>query len=171
MKFQKDKLSIICILGIILLYSYYYFLSLSPRNVEILLAGIKGFFKQIYIISIFLAAFGFLLLLYYLFITDSLTDTQINKLFLGAILVIVISILWMPLSLQYSENKSKIYQFMILVVLFSVVFSSLYIISIVDNVDDRKNKNTLKLARFGMYYFLFHTFILDSLTWSFNFFY
>jgi hypothetical protein len=171
MKFQKDKLSIICILGIILLYSYYYFISLSPRNLEILWAGIKGSFKKIYMISIFLAAFGFLLLLYYLFITDSLTETQINKLFLGTILVIIISMLWMPLTLKYSENKSKTYQFMVLIVLFSVVFSSLYIISIIDNIDDKKNKKELKLTRFGMYYFLFHTFILDSLAWSFNFFY
>ncbi len=171
MKFPKDKLSIISILGIILLYSYYYFLSLSPRNLEILWAGMKGSLKYIYMISIFLAAFGFLFLLYYLFITDSLSEKQINKLFLGAILVITISMLWMPLSLKYSQNKSKTYQFMVLVVLFSVVFSSLYIISIIDNVDDKKNKKSLKIARFGMYYFLFHTFILDSLTWSFNFFY
>ncbi len=171
MKFPKDKLSIIYILGIILLYSYYYFLSLSPRNLEILWAGMKGSLKNIYMISIFLAAFGFLLLLYYLFITDSLTSSQINKLFIGAILVIVISMLWIPLSLKYSKNKSKIYQFMILVVLFSIAFSSLYIISIIDNIDDKKNKNFLILARFGMYYFLFHAFILDSLAWSFNFFY
>ncbi len=171
MKFPKDKLSIISILGIILLYSYYYFLSLSPRNLEILWAGMKGSLKNIYMISIFLAAFGFLFLLYYLFITDSLSEKQINKLFLGAIIVIVISMLWMPLTLKYSENKSKTYQFMVLVVLFSVVFSSLYIISIIDNVDDKKNNKSLKLAKFGMYYFLFHNFILDSLTWSFNFFY
>ena len=171
MKFPKDKLSVISVLGIILLYSYYYFLSLSPRNLEILWAGIKGFMKQIYMISIVLAALGFLLLLFYLYKTDSLTSSQINKLFIGAILVIVISMLWMPLSLQYSKNKSKTYQFMTLVILFSVVFSSLYIISIIDNVDDKKNKNTLKLARFGMYYFLFHTFVFDSLAWSFNFFY
>ena len=171
MKFPKDKLGIISVLGIILLYSYYYFLSLSPRNLEILWAGIKGCLKQMYMLSILLAMVGFLLLLFYLYKTDGLTPIQANKIFIGAILVIVISMLWMPLSLKYSQNKSKLYQFMILSVLFSVAFASLFIISVIDNIDDKKNKNMLKIARIGMYYFLFHTFIFDSLAWSFNFFY
>ncbi len=170
MNFPKDKLVILCVLGIILLYSYYYFITISPSNLEILWAGIKGFYRNMYIFSMILAAVGFMFLLYYFYVS-SLSESQINNLFVGAVLVILILMLWMPLSLKYSKNKSKTYQFMVLVVLFSVVFATLYIISIIDNIDDKKNKDILNLARFGMYYFLFHTFILDSLTWSFNFFY
>ena len=68
MEFNNTYFSIISILGILLLYSYYYFINLKKSNLRDLWGRIKPDTKlyNFYLISIVLAALGFVLMMYYL---------------------------------------------------------------------------------------------------------
>lgn len=170
MKFNTEYIIIISILGIILLYSYYYYAQKNQNNVLKLWGRIKGNFLYVYYASMLLSAIGFLFLFYYLFLTNSLTRDQINKMFIALILIIAVSIIWMPLSLYYLKNKKDIYKYLIIFVLLVVSFSILYFITILNNVKEDKNILQKKLALMGMTYFFIHCFFFDSLIWSYNFF-
>jgi hypothetical protein len=168
MKFGNNNILIISILGVILLYSYYYFLKYDPK---LLLWGkIKGNLLNIYYISMILSLIGFILLFYYLIINNNFTQNDINKLLFSLICIIVLSMFWMPLSLYYLKNKSTLIKYLDLLVLFLVALSTFYLLTVLYNANDNKNIISKRLAFSGMIYFFIHTFFFDFITWSYNFF-
>lgn len=168
MKFNTEYIIIISILGIILLYSYYYFA--QKDNVLKLWGRLKGNFLYVYYASMLLSLIGFLFLFYYLFLTHTLTKDQINKMFISLIVIITVSTMWMPLSLYYLKHKEDIYKYLIIFILLIVAFSILYFITVLNNVTENKYILEKKLALAGMIYFFIHCFFFDSLMWSYNFF-
>ena len=169
MKFDTKYIIIIAILGIILLYSYYYFAK-NTENVNKLWGRIKGNFLNVYYLSMILSAIGFLLLFYYLIISNNFTEDQVNKLFIALLLIVIVSMIWMPLSIYYLKNKKDLYKFLIYIVLFIVAISSLYLIYILNQTDEYKLKLYKNLALIGMIYFFIHAFFFDFLMWTHNFF-
>ena len=169
MKFYTSYIIIVAILGLILLYSYYYFGSTS-NNVQQLWGKVKGNLLNIYYISMLLSALGFLFLFYYLLVSKSLNNDQINKLFISLILILVMSMIWMPLSLYYLKNKKTIYKYLIYLVLFIVAISILYFILVLNSVQEVNFKTSKLLAMIGMIYFFIHCFFFDFLLWTHNFF-
>jgi hypothetical protein len=169
MKFDRTYIFIISILGIILLYSYYYY-GTTTKNPLRLWGRIDGNFRNVYYLSMILSTIGFLLLFYYLINTNVLTTDNINNIFYGLLGIVVISIFWMPLSIEYLNKKSLLYKFLIIFVLLLVAISTLYVIYILNSIKDTVNPISHTLALYGMIYFFIHAFFFDSLLWSFNFF-
>jgi hypothetical protein len=168
MKFGINNIIIISILGIILLYSYYYFLKYDPK---LLLWGrIKGQFLNLYYISMVLSLIGFILLFYYLIINNNFTQIEVNKLLFSLIAIIVISMFWMPLSLYYLKYKNTLIKYLDILVLFLVALSTFYLLRILYNTNDTKNIIANRLALAGMLYFFIHVFFFDFISWSYNFF-
>lgn len=168
MEFDKKYIGIIAILGILLLYSYYFFA--KKNNVQKLWGNIHGKLLLIYYISMILTAIAFLLFFYYLFISTSFEKKQTYHIFIALSLVIILSMFWMPLSLQYMKNKSPFIKFSIYAVLFFIPCAVLYIIHSCINIKENKYKIEKKIAIFSMIYFFIHTFFLDFLLWTHNFF-
>ena len=169
MQFNKNYIFIVFILGILLLYSYYYYIQKNPKFME-LWGKIKPPFIYVYYISMLLSAIGFLLFFYYLFLSNSFNSEQINKLFIALILILVISMFWMPLSFNYLKNKNNLNKILVLITLFLVALSILYLLYVLYNVNETKYKFNKELGFYGMLYFFIHCFFLDFITWSYNFF-
>jgi len=169
MEFNKVYIFILAILGIILLYSYYYFFK-NDNNSKKLWGRINGSLLNIYYVSMLLSTLGFLLLFYYIVTSDIFTKNNINLIFGLLIAIIVISMFWMPLSLYYVKNKSELIKYLIIIVLFLVALSTLYLLYVLKNINDKYNELSKNLALIGMTYFFIHAFFFDTITWSYNFF-
>jgi hypothetical protein len=165
MEFNRIYIFILAILGIILLYSYYYFFKTDNNSIK-LWGRIKGNLLKLYYVSMLLSALGFLLLFYYIVTSNIFTQNNINLIFGLLISIIVISMFWMPLSLYYMKNKSEVIKYLIIFILFLVALSTLYLLYVLKSINDKNNK----LALIGMTYFFIHAFFFDTITWSYNFF-
>lgn len=165
MKFNIEYIIFISILGIILLYSYYFYAQKS--NVLQLWGKIKGDLLIVYYTSMVISAIGFLLLFYYLINSNKFTKELNMQIFISLILIVGISIFWMPLALNYLKNKKDIIKYLIILVLLIVAFSTLYLIYLLYQINDNSIEN--KLAKAGMIYFFIHAFFFDSLLWTYNF--
>jgi len=169
MKFPIHYFLIIGILGIILVFSYYYYAVNTP-NVLRLWGKIKSPFLYIYYISIFISSLLFLLLLFYLAISKNLEKNDINKLFITICSIIFFSLFWMPFSIEYLKNHDNFIKLLVYLVLFLVSLSSFYLLIILNNINDNQNIILKNIALYGMIYFFIHVFILDFIIWSYNFF-
>ncbi len=169
MKFDTKYIIIIAVLGLILLYSYYYF-GTTTQNVNKLWGRIKGNLLNVYYLSMILSAIGFLLLFYYLIISNNFNKDQVNSIFIALLLIVGVSILWMPLSIYYLKNKKDIYKILIYIVLFIVAISSLALIITLNKTKENKLVFYKNLAMVGMIYFFIHAFLFDFLIWTYNFF-
>ena len=168
MRFSNSHFFVIFVLGVILLYSYYYFLAEDPNNISALWGTIKGNLLSFYYVSMLLSALGFIALVVYLFNTNNLTNGQIKQLFLSMMAIVVISMLWLPISLLYLKDKNMSYRIMDLIVLFLVAASSFYCAYVLYKIKDKEHQVLKNVALGGMSYFFFHTFFLDFITWSSN---
>lgn len=169
MKFPFYYFLIIGILGMILLYSYYYY-AINNSNVLKLWGKIKGNLLNIYYLSMIISAISFLFFLIYLVISNSLRNDEVNKLFIGIILIIIFSMFWMPLSLKYLKKNNLYNKFLIYLVLFIVSISSFYLLIIINNITDNKNTILKNISLYGMIYFFIHVFFFDFILWTNNFF-
>jgi len=170
MKFIDFLFYFLGLLGLLLLYSYYYFANQNKSNLTNLWGRIKLPLKTYYINSMILSAFGFLSLLCYLAKTQSIKDNQSTTNIIWALYVIVIlSLFWMPLSLCYLKKGRPVWlKYNIIGILLAIAIASLYAVSVIKNTTGPKLYK--QLAFYGMVYFFCHTFFLDTLFWSSNFF-
>ena len=171
MKFNKEYIFIISILGIILIYSYYYYVKKNYAIVNQLWGDIikSKNILNIYYLSMFLSLIGFLFLFYYLMINNTFTQNNIYHIFILLISIVIFSMFWMPLSLYYLKNKNEIIKYLILFVLFIVALSSFLLVVTLMQIPNSKNNISYILAIIGMIYFFIHTFFFDFIYWSYNF--
>jgi hypothetical protein len=167
MKFNRNYIIILSILGLILLYSYYYFFR-NNKNSPKLWGKIRGNLLNVYYISMLLSTIGFLLLFYFLVTSSNFTLDTANNIFYALLSIIIISMFWMPVSLQYLNNNKLYIKILILIILLIVAFSTLYLLNNVHKIKDESISK--KLAIIGMIYFFIHAFFFDSIIWSYNFF-
>lgn len=160
------------ILGSILLFSYFYLGSNKDKKVlEKLWGNIKGNKRYFYIISIFIAAIGYLYMTYFLAVDVKNNKNVLNQLLIYQIIIIIFSMLWMPLSIRYLSNKNIILKILIILVLFIVGIAALANTITLRKLEVSKNLITKKnLAIAGSAYLFFQTFIMDFLSWNYNFF-
>jgi hypothetical protein len=165
---------IVVTLGIVLLYSYYYLSTSNKKIVKDLWGNIRNIkhLIPVYIGSMFLSAAGFLSALYYLYKTTSLTLYEKKIIPIALMVIIIVSIFWMPLSLNYLKSKEKpsYLKYTIIAVLSIVAFASLYSTVLINTIREKNYKLEQKVATIGMSYFFIHTFFFDNLSWSYNFF-
>ena len=159
----------ILVFGAFLLYSYYRLGTQTPY-VNKLWGSIKNNLKNFYTFSILLCAIPYLTTLYYVNTSKSIDIHIKNNILCGLLCIVLFSIFWMPLSILYllkKEDKTMIQQ-LVLITLFLVACSALYVVM---NLHQIKSNDLLyKISYYGMCYFLFHVFVLDFITWSYNFF-
>ena len=164
MEFNRLYLIIISILGLLLLASYKFLYSVK------LWGKIDGNFRYWYSISMLFAALGFIFMMIYMLVSKSFTNSDVSQLFITSLVIIIVSMLWMPVSLQYYKHPSFWSKSIIMLILLVVALAGLYAIIKIYLVKEL-NHNTLKImAILGMKYFFFHTFVLDFITWPKNFF-
>jgi len=169
MRFPFYYFIIIGILGLILLYSYYYYAVNTP-NVLKLWGKIKNNFLYTYYISIFISVLLFLFLLSYLAISKNFEKNDINKLFIAISSIIFFSLFWMPLSIQYLKKHNYFTKFLIYLVLFLISLSSFYLLTILSNINDSQHIVLKNISFYGMIYFFIHVFCFDFILWTYNFF-
>ena len=173
-RIEFSSFLIIVSLGTILLYSYYYLSTNNKKIVKDLWGNIRNIkhLIPVYIGSMFLSAAGFLSALYYLYKTTSLTPYEKKIIPIALMVIIIVSILWMPLSLNYLKSKAKpsYLKYAIIAVLSIVAFGSLYSTVLINTIREKNYKLEQKIATIGMSFFFIHTFFFDNLSWSYNFF-
>ena len=173
MIFNRNYIITISLFGIILLYSYYYFLKDNNNNTLKLWGSIKGNLLNIYYLSMIITAFGFISLLFYLLYSNNFSKNDILKMFIYISMIILVSILWTPLALEYLKTKKDIYKYLTLFVLFLVALSTLLLLITLYNVNDTNNSKYIlykNIALIGMSYFFIHVFLFDLILWSYHFF-
>ena len=138
-------------LGIVLLYSYYYLATKNKTLVNALWGNIR-YIKHlipVYVVSILLSVIGFLSALYYLYKTTSLTPYQKQMIPIALILIVFVSMFWMPLSLNYLKinNKTKMTDFSQAIFRFRKLNRGTYlsIILIENDIEDKELKNNDKI--------------------------
>ena len=169
MSFNSFYLFIIIIFGLLLLYSYYEFLY-NLNSMEIFWGAIKGNLRKFYMISLIVIIFAFILLLFYLMNTNSLTEIEGFKIFISLFGITIFSLFWLPLSLlyvNYNMNKNLI-KFLVIITLFLVSISAFYFLTVFKNIKD--NSLFKKIVFFGMIYLFCHVFFLDFILWDYFFF-
>ena len=169
MSFNSFYLFIIIIFGLLLLYSYYEFLA-NANSMEVFWGAIKGNLRTFYMISLGVIICAFILLLFYLMNTNSLTEIEGFKIFIALFGITIFSLFWLPLSLlyvNYNKNKSFV-KLLIIITLFLVAFSAFYFLIVFKNIKD--NSLYKKIVFFGMIYLFFHVFFLDFIFWDYFFF-
>ena len=169
MSFNSFYLFIIIIFGLLLLYSYYEFLA-NANSMEIFWGAIKGNLRTFYMISLGVIICAFILLLFYLMNTNSLTEMEGFKIFIALFGITIFSLFWLPLSVlyvNYNKNKSFV-KLLIIITLFLVAFSAFYFLTVFKDVKD--NSLYKNIVFYSMVYLFCHVFFLDFIFWDYFFF-
>ncbi len=171
MNFPIQNTFFIALLGAILLYSYYYFSKKYPSSIESLWGKIKGKTRQFYYYSIAFCFICYIFIFLYLFSKKDLSENTIYKITLAISGMILASMIWMPLSIQYLKEKTSLLFTMITLTLLLVSIFAFYLIIIIQNQsEDKYHMKILKsIALISSSYFFFQVFFLDFIYWNLNF--
>ena len=157
------------IFGLLLLISYYYLGSNNSRIVEKLWGNIKGNKRKLVVLSMLVTGVLYLFTVYYIgFLTDHLDKDKINNIVLYQIILILASMLWMPLSINYLNKKELLTKIAVILILFIVAMCAMTILYKIFRLKDKGKYKNMALLGAGMLFF--HTFFLDFLDWNYNFF-
>lgn len=171
MNFPIKNTLFIALLGTILLYSYYYFSNKYPSAIEKLWGNIKGKTRQFYYYSIALCFICYIFIFLYFFSKKDLDENTIYKITLAISGMILASMIWMPLSIQYLNEKTSLIFTMITLTLLLVSIFAFYLIIIIQH--QKENTNYMKIlkaiALLSASYFFFQVFVLDLIFWNLNF--
>ena len=154
-----DLIILITILGILILSSYYYYISKSNSDInEKLWVNIHEKYRPIYILMMLAATIGFLSLVYY--ISNNEID---NKLLFSVILMFILipAIFWMGLTYESIRiNKKSPY---VTIVLLLTCLASVYMSVLLNqmNID-----NIIQLL-FSL--FTIHVTLLDGIIWNYKY--
>ena len=173
-KRQKYLFFIINIIGgSLVLFSYAHGLITHVDLRDSLWGGIPGNIKPFYVVSMFMAAFGYFFFTNYILKkiffneNDNLSLLRlINILYAG---IIFPSVMWMPMTFEYLLNGSIELWWLIRMVLFVVGVSSslLFILLLFFNFKNKSNFQFMSIL--GIFSFWVQTMILDALVWPIYF--
>lgn len=169
MNFPLHNTLFIALLGFILLYSYYYFSQKYPSIIESLWGTIKGKTRQFYFYSIGFCFLCYIAIFIYLFSKNNLTSPQIEQITVAISTMIIASMLWMPLSIQYHFHKTNILKSLIIITLLLVSLSAFYLILLLSELKETslKMKYLRNISVLGSMYFFFQVFVLDFIFWNY----
>lgn len=176
----NQKISLLAvniILGAILVYSYYHYITKGGVPINTLW-GKVGKVKNLYLLSMILSFLGYAALL--IFVVLKTPNTKINgamisNLMVIQVIIITISMIWLPMTLLYLKERSnkQLTMFAVLVTLFIVALASAKQFLIVKNITPENNQcaRTMKtLGVLGAGIIFVHTFFLDFIGWNIGFF-
>jgi hypothetical protein len=140
--------------GILLIYSYYYFLKdKSSNEIEKYWGSIDGNKREFYKLSMFFCVLGMLKIVYDIYNSPK---KDFNDEAYGFFLLIFVSMFYLPLTIQYTKKPSTLLFIAIVSTLFFVAIGSLILYK--------------KYPSIGSKYLMFHLFFLDLFYWSYSFF-
>ena len=140
--------------GGLLLYSYHYYLKdKSPTTIEKYWGGITGNTRKVYILSMFLCVISMLSLVRKIYLQNK---ANYQDEFYGLLLLIVSSMFYLPLTIQYVKNPSMMTFINIVSTLFYVALGAVVLYRLYPGLDTG--------------YLVFHLVVLDLFYWSYNFF-
>lgn len=165
------------IFGTILIYSYYHYITKSGVPIK-KLWGKAYKVNKLYLVSMILAALGYLIVLIFSIFKTPNTKTNhviLSNLMIIQALIVVVSMLWLPVTLIYIKMKiNKLFIMLaILLILFIVAMTSAKQFLLVKSLIPENNNcaKTMKiLANLGAGYFFIHTFFFDFIGWNIGFF-
>lgn len=162
------------ILGSILLYSYYHYIQNGGVSDKSLWGNMYPYRKYVGFHMI-IAALGYIMVLVYSVCCVTNTNV-IRDLMITQLIIVAISMVWMPLSISYIKSGYKNYFIAIGVVitLLIVALASFNQILILNTNSPKTKNNTThilyRLALFGSLVFCFHTGVIDLIGWNIGFF-
>ena len=157
--------------GFAVIASYAAGLISHPNTEELLWGRITPALKSVYLVSMPLAAVGYLLFLYFIFFHIDARTVHIGGfngfLVLDVIflVILVFSAFWMPLTFKLIETQSSGWWFSIRLVLFAVGLASLALLCSLLVIDQKEPAWSYWLAVAGAAMFFIQTGILDSFIW------
>ena len=152
-----------------MLFSYY--LASKTKNFELLWGRIKKEHRPVYLFSVLVCAISFILFLYYVFVKSDFTQEQITIIFTLCLLIIFLSKFWTLFSFQYLDNKRPFWKYATQFVLLMIPITIITLLYNVYKINDKKDLSVLKFfVMAGLLYFFLHTFFMDFILWSHNFF-
>lgn len=155
MKITKNQVLQFSVLsGGLLLYSYHYYLKdKSATTIEKYWGGITGNTRKVYILSMFLCVISMLSLVRKIYLQNK---ANYQDEFYGLLLLIVSSMFYLPLTIQYVKNPSMMTFINIVSTLFYVALGAVVLYRLYPGLDTG--------------YLVFHLVVLDLFYWSYNFF-
>ena len=155
MKITKNQVLNFSVLsGGLLLYSYYFFLKdKSKQVIEKYWGGITGNTRQVYKFSMLLCVLSMFSILRKIYLSSK--KNYENELY-GLLLLIVTSMFYLPLTIQYVKKPSTITFINIVSTLFYVALGAVILYRLYPGIDSA--------------YLAFHLVVLDLFYWSYNFF-
>ena len=151
---KNQLLSFSTVSGAALIYSYYYYLKdKSTQSINKYWGGISGNTRKIYTISMLLCVISMII------ITKQIYDSNkksFNTEFVGMFLLIIVSMFYMPLTINYVNNPTLMDFINIVSVLFYVALGSIILYK--------------EYPGYASGYLVFHLIVLDLIYWSYNFF-
>ena len=164
------------IFGAVLIFSYYKYINFGGVDIKTLW-GKAYSVKKLYLASIILAGLAYALLLFFAIfktVNTKRNTALLSNLTVIQVLIIVISMLWLPLTLVYlKEGKKPFAMLAVLIVLFMVGIASFKQIRLIQNLVSENTKcakMTQQAAVVGAGVFFIHTFFFDFIGWSCGFF-
>ena len=159
--------------GSLVLFSYAYGLITHVELRDSLWGAIPENIKSFYVVSMFMATFGYFLFTSYILKKYFFNKNNnlsllrlINILYAG---IIFPSVMWMPMTFEYLLNGSVELWWLIRMVLFIVGVSSslLFILLLFLNFKNKSNFQLMSIV--GIFSFWVQTMILDALVWPIYF--
>ena len=165
------------IVGGMLLYSYYYYIKYGGVSVKDLWG--KAYpYRVGYGVSMIVAAIGYIAVLVWTLVNA--TEAQnglVSDLIIAQVIIIAVSLLWLPLTIMFAKSKTKPPDLMIsiIIVLLIVAVVSIQQVLIVNKLKPVGAKNKLlagghKAIIAGAALFAIHTVVFDGLGWNIGFF-
>lgn len=161
------------VLGGAVLGSYRLGIRADSGGTKVLWGGVPGALRPVYVVSMALAAIGYLAVLYFLFFETTAGQVSIAggatgwTLFYPIFLLILLpSALWMPLTNRYGGDPSPGLWIAIRVVLLVVGLASIALAWALLRLEPHDRGAAYWVAVAGSIYFAFHTFVLDAILWA-----
>lgn len=161
--------------GISVLASYVIGLTLYPEHRDALWGGITGGLRTLFVISMLLAAPGYLTFSYFvIFKSGTLIYTQISAIkpymvHLTFAIFIISASIWMPSTITYL-NTSNVVWWWITVATLWITGLSLVILVLTVSQTQFDGTNLIKTSAFaGLTYMTFHCLVLDAIIWVIRF--
>ncbi len=176
---KKIFLGINLLGGLSVLSSYIFCFILYPTRSASLWGSASDPVIKFFVISMFLAASGYIWVTFYLLKGNKLDAVHVGTIKgtkiinLLYVVVLVCSTIWMPASISFSMSENIFTEFIIRLVLWMVGLASVGILILIYKIKFSYGKSSLlshMFALLGAMVFTIHTLVLDAVIWPFFYF-
>jgi len=157
--------------GIAVLGGYAYYLAANPDHRAFLWGGVSGEWQPYIVVSMFVAAAGYLWFFAYIVFSSGDSITPLRGLFDMRIIIGLVAVfllmasLWIPLTMDMIVSHDETRWFSVQFVLWGAAITSILITLCVVTATDVENPLQHWFAVVGIGYLAFHCTVLDAILW------